>query len=153
MNFDNEYMRLALEQAMDAASLGEVPIGAVIVDRVTKDVISKAHNMVEADNNPLHHAEILAIHRACSILQSKNLSNCDIYVTLEPCAMCAAAIAHARIGRIFYGAGDTKAGAIENGVRYFTHNTCHHHPDIYIGILEEASEEMLKEFFRKLRVK
>jgi len=151
MNFDNDCMKQALEQALYASSSKEVPVGAVIVNRLTRHILSKTHNMVESDNNPLHHAEILAINHACKILHSKNLSECDIYITLEPCAMCAAAIAHAKIGRIFYGASDIKSGAIENGVRFFTHSTCHHHPDIYIGILAQESETLLRDFFHTLR--
>lgn len=151
MTFNNDFMRQALEQALYASAIYEVPVGAVIVNRATNDIIVRTHNMVEHDNNPLHHAEILAINQACKILHTKNLSDYDIYITLEPCTMCAAALAHAKIGRIFYGASDIKSGAIENGVRFFTNSTCHHHPDIYIGILAEESEGLLKEFFVKLR--
>ena len=151
MNFDNECMRQALEQALYAFASQEVPVGAVVVNRLTRQVVSKAHNTIERDENPLHHAEILAIHDACKVMNTKNLSECDMYVTLEPCAMCAAAVAHARIGRLFYGASDTKLGAVENGVRFFTNSACNHRPDIYIGILENESSELLKKFFQELR--
>ena len=150
MTFDDECMRQALEQALYAASSNEVPVGAVIVHRLNKEVIAKSHNKIETERNPTAHAELLAINAACKLLGNKNLAEYDLYVTLEPCAMCAAAIAHSRIGRVFYGASDYKMGAIENGVRFFTSHTCHHHPEIYLGIMAEESEKLLKDFFKKL---
>jgi cytosine deaminase len=144
-------MARALENALYAQAAGEVPVGAVIVNRETDEVIANGYNKVEIEANPLHHAEIIAIEAACKTLKTKNLSDCDIYVTLEPCTMCASAISHAKIGRVFYGASDTKGGAIENGVRFFTQETCMHRPEVYNGILAEESSEMLKLFFENLR--
>lgn len=151
MTFDNQHMARALENALYAQASGEVPVGAVIVNRETDEIISNGFNKVEVKNNPMMHAEMVAIESACKALKTKNLSNCDIYVTLEPCTMCAAAISHAKIGRVFYGASDTKGGAIENGVRFFTQETCLHRPEVYNGILAEESSEMLKLFFENLR--
>lgn len=151
MRFDNQHMSRALENALYAQAEGEVPVGAVIVNRETDEVIASAYNKVEVEASPLRHAEIIAIEAACKALKTKNLSDCDIYVTLEPCTMCASAISHAKIGRLFYGASDTKGGAIENGVRFFTQETCMHRPEVYNGILAEESSEMLKLFFENLR--
>ena len=151
MNFDNQHMSRALENALYAQANGEVPVGAVIVERETDEVVATGYNKVEVENNPLKHAEIVAIEEACRKIKSKNLSDYDLYVTLEPCTMCAGAIAHAKIGRVFYGASDQKGGAIENGVRFFTADTCMHRPEIYEGILAEESSDMLKLFFENLR--
>ncbi len=152
MNFNDKCMREALEQSLYAASSHEVPVGAVVVHRAKNEVVSRAYNRTEADRNPTHHAEILAINKACKVLNTKNLSECDIYVTLEPCTMCAGAISSARIGRVFYGADDPKMGAVENGVRFFTSPSCHHRPEVYSGIMGEESKTLMLEFFRKLRV-
>ncbi|MES2215007.1 MAG: nucleoside deaminase [Pseudomonadota bacterium] len=151
MTFDDECMRQALEQAMNAAAHNEVPVGAVIVNRLDREIIARAYNKVETENNAIAHAEILAINTACRMLNTKNLAECDLYVTLEPCAMCSAAISHSRIGRVFYGASDPKMGAVENGVRFFTNHTCHHRPEIYVGMMAEESEVLLKNFFKGLR--
>lgn len=149
--FDDECMRQALEQALFGASNNEVPVGAVIAHRFDKEIVARASNQVEVEHNPTAHAELVAITTACKMINSKNLTDYDLYVTLEPCTMCAAAIAHARIGRIFYGASDTKMGAIEHGVRFFTNKACHHHPEIYMGILADESEVLLRNFFKELR--
>jgi cytosine deaminase len=151
MSFDDECMRQALEQALYAETSHEVPVGAVIVNRLNRQIIARAHNRMELDNNPTCHAEILAISQACKFLSTKNLGECDIYVTLEPCAMCAAAVSYAKIGRLFYGAGDPKIGAVEHGVRFFTNSACYHRPEIYVGIMADESVALLKNFFRELR--
>jgi tRNA(adenine34) deaminase len=151
MIFDNQHMRSALEHALYAQVNNEVPVGAVIVMRNTDKIVSTGYNRVETDENPTKHAEMIAIEAACKILQSKNLSECDLYVTLEPCAMCAAAISYARIGRLFYGASDPKQGAVENGGRFFTQDTCMHRPEIYEGIMSLEASTLMKVFFENLR--
>jgi cytosine deaminase len=151
MNFDNQHMRSALENALYAQVNKEVPVGAVIVMRDTDKIISTGYNRVETDANPTKHAEMIAIEAACKVLQSKNLSECDLYVTLEPCAMCAAAISYSRIGRLFYGASDPKQGAVESGGRFFTQDTCMHRPEIYDGIMSEEARSLMKVFFENLR--
>ncbi|WP_341752338.1 MULTISPECIES: nucleoside deaminase [unclassified Candidatus Tisiphia] len=144
-------MEEALKQAQFALNENEIPVGAVIVNRISNKVIAKAHNIVEQTKNPLLHAEIVAINQSCQILSSKNLSDCDMYVTLEPCTMCAAAISFARIGRLFYAANDPKQGGVENGGRFFNSKSCFYHPEIYSGFSAEISENLMKEFFKKVR--
>lgn len=151
INFDKKYMRIALENALYAQVSGEVPIGAVIVERSSGQIISSGYNQVETAKNPIKHAEIIAIEMACKELKSKNLSECDLYVTLEPCGMCSAAISHARIGRLFYGAADPKQGSVEYGARFFTQDTCMHRPEVYEGIMADESKELIKVFFENLR--
>jgi tRNA(Arg) A34 adenosine deaminase TadA len=151
LKFNNHFMQLALSEAQLAFDQGEVPVGCVIVDPVRGAVIASAHNLCEQEKNANLHAEILAINEACKILDSKNLSDLDLYVTLEPCTMCASAIANSRIGRIYYGAADEKQGAVENGVRFFTSDSCFHRPEIYSGIKSQESEDLLKEFFKSIR--
>ncbi len=138
-------MAAALDQARAAADRGEVPVGAVIV----KDghVIAAAGNRPRALNDPTAHAELLAIRRACDALGDERLSGCDLYVTLEPCTMCAAAISFARIRRLYFGASDPKGGGVESGVRFFDAATCHHAPEVYGGIREREAAEVLKRFF------
>ena len=147
----NFFMNMALEQAEQAFSENEVPVGAVIVNRLSKEIISKAYNMVEQGSNSTLHAEMIAINKSCNALKSKNLSDCDIYITLEPCAMCSTAISLARIGRLFYSANDKKQGAVENGLRYFTSSSCFHRPEIYPGFGSEFSVQLIKKFFSKIR--
>lgn len=149
--FNNFFMDEALKQAQLALDNNEIPVGAIIVNRISNKVIAKAHNIVEKTKNPVLHAEIVAINQSCQILASKNLSDCDIYVTLEPCAMCSAAISFARIGRLFYAANDPKQGAIENGGRFFNSKSCFYRPEIYGGFSAKISENIIKEFFKKLR--
>ena len=149
----NDFMQEALLEAGAAYRNGEVPVGCVIVDKTRNQIIAAAHNMVEQHQNPILHAEIIAIELACRKLASKNLSKCDIYVTLEPCAMCAGAIAAARIENLYYGAEDLKQGAVENGARFFTLDTCLHRPNIYAGIKGEESRMILQSFFSQLRKK
>ena len=138
-------MALALAQAAAAVAAGEVPVGAVVV----KDgaVIAAAHNRPRALKDPTAHAEILAIRHACEALHDERLNGCDLYVTLEPCAMCAAAISFARIRRLYFGASDPKGGAVENGPRFFDQATCHHAPEVYGGIREGEAAALLREFF------
>lgn len=142
-------MAEALAQARAAAVAGEVPIGAIIV----KDgaIIASTHNLVETQNDPTAHAELLAIRAAASILKSPRLTDCDMYVTLEPCAMCATAISLARIRRLYFGARDPKGGGVEHGARVFSHATCHHTPEIYGGIAESECANLLQNFFKARR--
>jgi tRNA(adenine34) deaminase len=142
------YMDLALDEARAAAEVGEVPIGCVIV--CDGDVVAQTGNRTLADRDPTAHAEMLAIRHAAAALGNERLVDCDLYVTLEPCAMCTAAISFARIRRLYYGAADEKGGAVENGVRYFASPACHHRPDVYGGIDAEAGA-LLKDFFRARR--
>ena len=146
---DQNYMALALEVAERAAARGEVPVGAVIVQ--DGKLLVRAGNRVEADNDPTAHAEILAIRTAADMLDAPRLPDCDLYVTLEPCAMCAAAISFARIRRLYFGAYDPKGGGVEHGARFFGQATCHHAPDVYGGIAESDCGELLKKFFQDLR--
>lgn len=142
-------MDLALKSAEMAAKSGEVPIGCVIVR--DNEVIAAAGNRTLSDRDPTAHAEILAIREAAAKLGSERLVDCDLYVTLEPCTMCAAAISFARIRRLYYGAADPKGGAVDNGVRFFAAATCHHRPEVYAGIGETEASAMLKDFFRDRR--
>lgn len=142
-------MDIAMDEARAAAARGEVPVGAVIVrDGV---VIARAGNRTLEDRDPTAHAEIVAIRAACAALGSERLPGCDLYVTLEPCPMCAGAIAFARIRRLYFGASDPKGGAVENGVRLYGDPTCHHRPEVYGGLQESASAELLRDFFRDRR--
>ena len=143
------FMDLALDEARAAVAAGEVPVGCVIVH--DGEVIAQAYNRTLADHDPTAHCEMLAIRRAAEVLVSERLTDCDLYVTLEPCAMCAAAISFARIRRLYYGAADPKGGAVENGVRFFASPTCHHRPDVYSGISEAEAAGLLTEFFRARR--
>jgi tRNA(adenine34) deaminase len=142
-------MQLALEQARIAAEDGEVPIGAVVVK--DGDVIAQAHNLTRALPDPTAHAEILAIRQAAKILGQDRLERCELWVTLEPCAMCAGAIAHARVGRLYYAASDPKGGAVEHGARVFEQPQCFHRPEVYTGIGEALAAEQLRTFFRTRR--
>jgi tRNA(adenine34) deaminase len=143
------YMDMALEEARAAALRGEVPVGAVIVRK--GEIIAKAGNRTRELNDPTAHAEILAIRAAASVLQSERLVDCDLHVTLEPCAMCAGAISFARIGRLYYAAADPKGGGVEHGGRLFFQPTCHHAPQVYSGIGEAQASEILREFFGSRR--
>ncbi|MGI4775962.1 MAG: nucleoside deaminase [Janthinobacterium lividum] len=144
-------MKQALELAEIAYRLGEIPVGALIVDRSSKAILAKAHNLVQKNNNPILHAEIIAIYTACSLISSKNLSNYDMYVSLEPCAMCTAAISMSRLGRLFYGAADFKQGAVENGIRFFNSSSCFHRPEIYPDLQRDLSSKLIKNFFAEIR--
>ena len=142
-------MELALEEARAAAERGEVPVGCVVVREGA--AIARAGNRTIADRDPTAHAELLAIRQAAAALGTERLIDYDLYVTLEPCAMCAAAMAFARIRRLYFGASDPKGGAVENGVRFFSQPTCHHRPEVYGGINESECAGLLKEFFQARR--
>ena len=144
-------MAQAFAAAEAAGRRGEVPVGAVIVDAATGRVLAVAGNRTEEDADPTAHAEILAIRAAAAARGQPRLPDCDLYVTLEPCAMCAAAIAYARIRRVYYGAYDPKGGAVEHGPRWFTQPTCHHRPDVYGGIDEGRAGDLLRDFFAARR--
>ena len=141
----NTPMAEALLLARQAEQNGEVPVGAVMVRN--GDIIASAHNAPRALKDPTAHAEMLVIREAARLLGAERLEDCDLYVTLEPCAMCAAAISFARIRRLYYGARDPKGGAVESGPRFFNQPTCHHAPDVYPGLAEEEAAELLREFF------
>jgi len=143
------FMPRALAAARAAAAAGEVPIGAVIVK--DGEVIAEAHNAPRDRHDPTAHAEILAIREAAKVLQDERLTGCELWVTLEPCAMCAGAIAHARIARLYYAASDPKGGAVEHGARVFDQPQCLHRPEIYTGIGEAEAADLLKGFFRERR--
>ena len=144
-------MEIALKEAAQAAERGEVPVGAVIVDGVSSEVLSWAGNCMIASNDPTAHAEIIAIRMAATKLGKTRLENCDLYVTLEPCPMCATAISFARLRRLYFGAYDPKGGGVEHGLRVFEHSNCHHRPEVIGGIKESQASELLKRFFRELR--
>jgi tRNA(adenine34) deaminase len=139
------FMDLALAEARAAAAAGEVPVGCVIVRG--GDVLARTRNRTLAERDPTAHAEMLAIRQAAAAIGSERLVECDVHVTLEPCTMCAAALAFARIRRLYYGAADPKGGAVESGVRFFSSPTCHHRPDIYGGIGEQEAAALLRGFF------
>lgn len=142
-------MDLALAEARDAAGRGEVPVGAVLVRG--GNVVASAGNRPREMNDPSAHAEMLAIRAACAELGQERLEDCDLYVTLEPCTMCAAAISFARIRRLYFAAEDPKGGAVTSGVRFFSSPTCHHAPEIYSGIGESEAAGLLKTFFAERR--
>jgi len=145
-----EAMSAAFEEAAAAAQRGEVPVGAVVT---AKDggILSRAGNRTLELRDPTAHAEMLAIREAAKILGSERLADCDLYVTLEPCAMCAAAMSFARIRRLYFAASDEKMGAVEHGPRFFGQATCHHAPDVYSGIGEERAKTLLRTFFKERR--
>jgi tRNA(adenine34) deaminase len=142
-------MELALAEARQAAARGEVPVGAVVVR--DDEVLARAGNSPRALHDPSAHAEMLAIRRACDAIGDERLTGCDLYVTLEPCTMCAAAISFARVRRLYFGALDPKGGAVESGVRFFSQPTCHHAPEVYGGIREAGAAGLLKDFFARRR--
>ncbi|WP_431471193.1 nucleoside deaminase [Sphingosinithalassobacter sp. LHW66-3] len=142
-------MRAALEAARGAGEAGEVPVGAVIV--CGGEIVASAGNAPRGLHDPTAHAEIRAIREAAARLGRERLEDCDLWVTLEPCAMCAGAIAHARIARLYFGASDPKGGAVEHGPRFFTQPTCHHRPEVYGGIGESEAAALLREFFAARR--
>lgn len=148
---DTRFMARALELAQAAAEAGEAPIGALVVDPATDEIIAEAHNRPIAGHDPTGHAEILALRAAAARRKNYRLTGLELYVTLEPCAMCAGAISHARIGRLVYGAPDAKGGAVAHGPRFFEQPTCHWRPDVVSGILADASADLLRSFFRARR--
>jgi cytidine deaminase len=143
------FMALALEEARAAAARGEVPVGAVVVRG--DEVLARAGNRTRELSDPTAHAEVLAIRAACAALGSERLVGCDLYVTLEPCPMCAAAISAARVGRLYFGAADPKSGGVTVGARVFSHPQCHHVPEVYDGIGAGEAEALLKAFFADRR--
>lgn len=149
MTFNNKYMIEALEMAQKAVKLDEVPVGAVVVYK--NEIISKAHNLTESEINPTSHAEILAITQAAKKLETNKLTECDLYVTLEPCPMCAHAISLARIRRLYFGAFDPKGGGVENGAKIFNASSCHHKTEVYCGIMADECGSLLKDFFNLKR--
>lgn len=143
------FMDLALKAAETAGKSAEVPIGCVIV--LNNEVIATAGNRTLTDRDPTAHAEILAIRRATTAVGSERLVDCDLYVTLEPCTMCAGAISLARIRRLYYGAADPKGGAVDSGVRFFASPTCHHVPEVYSAVGEQEAAALLRDFFKARR--
>jgi tRNA(adenine34) deaminase len=144
-----EFMRRALAAAEGAGRAGEVPVGAVLVRG--EDVIATAANAPRRLRDPTAHAEMLAIREGAALLGTERLEGCDLWVTLEPCAMCAGAIAHARIRRLYYAAPDPKGGAVEHGARVFAQPTCHHRPEVYAGLGEQQAAAQLRDFFAERR--
>jgi tRNA(Arg) A34 adenosine deaminase TadA len=145
------FMDMALDEARAAAARGEVPVGAVVVDAATGELLARAGNETEARRDPTAHAEMLVIRAAAAARGDARLPGCDLYVTLEPCAMCAAAISFARLRRLYYGAPDLKGGAVDHGPRFFAQPTCHHAPEVYGGIAERAAGDLLRNFFQARR--
>ena len=146
----NEYMNKAIDLAQEAFSQGEIPVGAVVVHKV-KGIVAQTRNRVEELSDATAHAEVLAIRHACAVLNEKRLVDCDLYVTLEPCTMCAGAIAHARFNKVVFGAYDPKGGGIEHGVRVFNQSTIHHRPEIIGGVDEIVCGKLMKDFFKDKR--
>ena len=144
-------MQAAVKLASKASLLGEIPVGAVVVDPKSDEIISKAHNQTRIKKDPTAHAEMLAIRKAAAKLGLERLAGLDIYVSLEPCPMCAQAISAARFRRLYFGAHDEKMGGTVNGAKVFHATSCHHKPEIYGGIMEEDSARILKEFFKNKR--
>jgi tRNA(Arg) A34 adenosine deaminase TadA len=148
---DVALMQAAFKEAEAAAALGEVPVGAVLVAAETGEILAAAGNRTEADADPSAHAEMVVIRAEAARRGRPRLPDCDLYVTLEPCAMCAAAISFARLRRVVYGAPDAKMGGVDHGPRFFTQPTCHHRPDVTGGVLAEPSADLLRAFFRARR--
>lgn len=146
-----DYMAEALAEARLAAAAGEVPVGAVLVEAAGGAILARAHNRVERDADPTAHAEMLAIRTAAADLGAKRLTGADLYVTLEPCPMCAAAISFARLRRVVFGAYDPKGGGVDHGPRLFEQPTCHHRPEVVGGVQEQACGALLRDFFRARR--
>jgi tRNA(Arg) A34 adenosine deaminase TadA len=144
-------MQLAFDAALGAFMSDEVPVGAVVTNSLTGEILGQAGNRVKADCDPSAHAEILVLRTACQARGHPQLPDCDLYVTLEPCAMCATAISHARIRRVIFAAYDPKGGGIEHGARVYEHSTCHHKPEVIGGIREAEAAALLKRFFQNRR--
>lgn len=145
------FMQMALAEAAAAAARGEVPVGAVVVHAPSGRVLGRAGNRTEELYDPTAHAEVLAVRQACAAQGTTRLADCDLYVTLEPCTMCAAAISFARVRRLYFGAYDPKGGGVEHGSRFFHQPTCHFVPEVYGGIEETRASQMLRAFFRERR--
>lgn len=147
----SRFFNLAIEEARLAGNRGEVPVGAVIVDSQTKNILAKSGNLIEKQNNPTAHAEMIVIQKATRELGSTRLVNCDMFVTLEPCPMCAAAISIARLRRLYFGAFDPKNGGVDHGPKLYNYSTLNHIPEVYGGIEESLCSQLLKEFFLNKR--
>jgi tRNA(Arg) A34 adenosine deaminase TadA len=145
------FMTMALAEAEAAVAAGEVPVGAVLVDGATGQVLARAHNRVEAWSDPTAHAELIVLREGARLLGAKRLTGADLYVTLEPCPMCAQAIGFARLRRLYFGAYDPKGGGVEHGPRIFDQPTCHHRPEIVGGLEERRAVALLRDFFRERR--
>lgn len=146
-----DFMALALSEAQSAADRGEVPVGAVLVNPADSSVVAAAGNQIEADHDPTAHAEVLAIRQAAAAHGSARLAGFDLYVTLEPCPMCATAISFARLRRVYFGAYDPKGGGVEHGAKIFSQPTCHHRPEVVGGVREQDAADLLKSFFAARR--
>ncbi len=148
---DDKYMEMAIAEAQAAAARGEVPVGAVVVEAASGRVLARAGNQVEGDNDPAGHAELLTLRAAAAEMGVPRLPGCDLYVTLEPCAMCAQAMSFARIRRLYFGAYDPKGGGVEHGARIFDQPTCHHAPEVVGGLEEGRCGALLQDFFAERR--
>ena len=148
---NDDIKKLAFESARTALSMGEIPVGAVVFDTQTGKVLSSAYNQTKKNSDATGHAEILAIREAGKVSGSDNLSGCSIYSTLEPCPMCAGAIAWAKLDKVYFGAYDEKSGAVDNGIHLFNQASCHHQPEVIGGIGEEEAQKMVSDFFKGLR--
>ncbi|MCT4574774.1 MAG: nucleoside deaminase [Alphaproteobacteria bacterium] len=146
-----DYMIEAIKEAKKAYKKDEVPVGAIIVDKTTNKIVARAHNLVQKKKNASCHAEIIAINKACKKKKSKYLNDCDIYVSLEPCTMCAGAISLAKLNSLHFSTEDKKGGAIKNGVKFFEQKSCHHKIKIYNGEYKEQSSKLLQDFFKSKR--
>lgn len=151
MRDENKYMALALDHARKAAAAGEVPVGAILVEAKSGNIVAAAGNLTEKNHDATAHAEMIVLREGGKIKGTPRLSDCDLYVTLEPCPMCAAAISLARVRRLYYGAYDPKSGGVEHGPRVLDNPSCHHKPEIYGGIEETACADLLKKFFQDKR--
>jgi tRNA(Arg) A34 adenosine deaminase TadA len=151
LSTDHNPMLAALEEAKKAGAAGEVPVGAVLVHFPTGKIIAKSGNLCEEKHDPTLHAEVNVIRTACADLGTQRLTEYDLYVTLEPCAMCAAVISFARIRRLYFGAYDPKSGGVDHGGQFYNQRTCHHAPEVYGGIMESECQALLKDFFKNLR--
>jgi tRNA(Arg) A34 adenosine deaminase TadA len=147
----NPFMQLALDEAVKASNAGEVPVGAVLVDVASNKVLAVASNRTEVAADPTAHAEMLVLRAGAKLKGAARLTDCDLYVSLEPCAMCAAAISFARIRRVYYGAYDVKGGAVDHGPKFFSQPTCHHAPEVYGGLMEKEAAALLQGFFKQRR--
>lgn len=150
---NEDYMKKAIELAKQADNADEIPVGCLIVDPASGSIVAQTHNLSQHSEDATAHAEILALREACKKLKQNRLRGMDMYVTLEPCTMCAAAISFARIERLYFGAYDAKGGAVANGVKFYDQPTCHHRPEVCGGILENECSQILKDFFRRKRLK
>ena len=148
----HSFMKLAIKEAKIAEKIGETPVGAIIIDKKNQ-IVGRGHNLSRSTRDPMAHAEILAIRQACNNLDTNHLAGCSIYVTLEPCSMCASAISVSRISRLYYGASDPKSGGVESGAQIFSQKQTHSKPEIFNGFCEEEISALMKNFFKSIRTK